>query len=131
MEAEATDSRSSAKTCPACFSEVNARAIKCPRCGSRQPDAPPMHRGPGRIVAGVCAMIASQVGVDPKLVRLAWVVAMLFSGGLALGVYMLSWVVTAPSAAGQAPLSRWLDAMERLFKLDPPPQSRHGDGPRF
>lgn len=46
----------------------------------------------GRMVAGVAAAIARQLGVDVTLVRLAFVVS-LFFGGLGVLVYLAAWLL--------------------------------------
>lgn len=45
------------------------------------------------ILGGVCAAVADRLGVDPVLVRIAAVVAALISGGAAVLVYLVAWVV--------------------------------------
>lgn len=46
----------------------------------------------GRVVAGVCAGLAAYFGVDPTLVRLAFVLVTLF-GGLGVLFYLFAWIV--------------------------------------
>ena len=46
----------------------------------------------GRVVAGVCAGVAAYFGVDPTLVRLAFVVVSVF-GGVGILLYLGAWVV--------------------------------------
>ena len=46
----------------------------------------------GRLVAGVCAGLAAYFGVDPTLVRLAFVLVTLF-GGLGVLFYLCAWIV--------------------------------------
>jgi phage shock protein PspC (stress-responsive transcriptional regulator) len=46
----------------------------------------------GRVVAGVCAGLAAYFGIDPTLVRLAFVVASVF-GGVGILFYLGAWVV--------------------------------------
>jgi phage shock protein PspC (stress-responsive transcriptional regulator) len=58
------------------------------------------------MVGGVCTALARQVGVEVALVRVAFVLALVVTGGTALGVYLLLWVLTPPSALGQAPAQR-------------------------
>ncbi len=52
-----------------------------------------LHRArEGRVVAGVCAGLAVYFGVDPTLVRLAFVLVTLF-GGLGVLFYLCAWIV--------------------------------------
>ena len=46
----------------------------------------------GRLVAGVCAGLAAYFGIDPTLVRLAFVLVTLF-GGLGVLFYLFAWIV--------------------------------------
>lgn len=104
------------KHCAACRAEIHAQAYLCPNCRSRQPDAPPMHRGvPGRMVAGVCAAIALHAGVDASLVRATFAVAALFSGGVAFAAYLLLWAITPASAHDSPPMARAIQAVRNLF----------------
>jgi signal transduction histidine kinase len=58
-----------------------------------------------RVLGGVCAGIAGELGVDPLVVRVAFVAAAA-AGGLGVAVYVLAWVLT-PSAGGSiAPVRR-------------------------
>jgi signal transduction histidine kinase/phage shock protein PspC (stress-responsive transcriptional regulator) len=55
----------------------------------------------GRVLGGVCAGLARRFGVDPLLVRLAFLVAAL-AGGLGVALYVLAWVVIPSGEAGAA-----------------------------
>ncbi len=56
------------------------------------PARPPLRRDPGgRVLGGVCAGLARQLGVDPLVVRVAFVAAAL-AGGLGIALYALGWV---------------------------------------
>jgi phage shock protein PspC (stress-responsive transcriptional regulator) len=46
-----------------------------------------------RMVAGVCAGVADYLGVDPTLVRLATVLAAIFSFGAAAIAYVAAWIL--------------------------------------
>jgi signal transduction histidine kinase len=56
----------------------------------------------GGWLAGVCAGIARRYGIDPVLVRLAFVIATA-AGGFGVAVYVLAWLVIP---AGEAPTKR-------------------------
>ena len=45
-----------------------------------------------KVIAGVCAGIANYFNVDPVLVRIIWLVLLLFFG-IGLFAYLLLWVV--------------------------------------
>lgn len=45
-----------------------------------------------RMIAGVCGGLAAYLGVDPVLVRLAFVILLLASG-VGLGIYVILWLV--------------------------------------
>lgn len=46
----------------------------------------------GRVIAGVCAGLASYFGVDPTLVRLAFALVTVF-GGFGVLLYLCAWIV--------------------------------------
>jgi len=105
------------KQCVACRMDIRAEATKCPHCRERQPGAEPLHRGgPGRVLGGVCGALARLLGVDVGLVRVAFVLALVMSGGTALGVYLLLWVLTPPSALGKAPVQRLVEWLGGVVK---------------
>ena len=52
-----------------------------------------VRRSDDRMVAGVCSGLADYLGVDVALVRVAAVVALVFSAGAALVVYVASWIL--------------------------------------
>jgi phage shock protein PspC (stress-responsive transcriptional regulator) len=53
----------------------------------------------GRMLAGVAAGLADYLGVDPTLVRLAFV-ALAFMGGLAVPLYLAGWLVIPDEDGG-------------------------------
>jgi signal transduction histidine kinase/phage shock protein PspC (stress-responsive transcriptional regulator) len=68
------------------------------------PARPALRRDPDRkIVAGVCAGLARTLGIDPLLLRIAFVVATV-AGGLGLPLYLAAWA-TMPPASGGPPLT--------------------------
>ncbi len=104
------------KSCPACFQSIDSRAIKCSSCGSRQPDAPLMHRDlPGRVMGGVCAALAVQTGWDPVMIRVLCVISIAATGALSLWAYALLWFLTPFEIQGRAPATRLVDAVGNLF----------------
>ena len=63
--------------------------------------SPPLRRDPQRrILGGVCAGLAERLGVDPLVVRLAFLAAAL-AGGLGVPLYALAWIAI-PAGEGDA-----------------------------
>lgn len=118
------------KPCSACQTEIDAAATRCPHCRARQADAPPAHRDlPGRMLGGVCAAIAAELGVDPTLVRVGFAIAAAVSGGLAVGVYVLIWVLMPFGARDRSPASKVLDWLDHLIGSRAQPRPDAEDHP--
>ena len=113
------------KSCPACLQSIDARAIKCSFCASRQPDAPMMHRNiPGRVLGGVAASLSLQFGWDPVLIRVLLVVSIVATGALTLWGYALIWFLTPYEVHGKAPATKLIDGLGNLFNKDRVPSSQ-------
>ncbi|WP_395659290.1 PspC domain-containing protein [Nocardioides sp.] len=52
-----------------------------------------VRRRDDRMIAGVCSGLADHLGVDPTVVRLLAVLAVVFSGGTALVAYLAAWIL--------------------------------------
>ncbi len=59
-----------------------------------------------RSLTGVCGGLAAWLGLDPSLVRVAWVLLTLASGGIFLLVYIVMAVVVPGAPSGWAPRGR-------------------------
>lgn len=60
-----------------------------------------------RSLAGVCGGLAAWLGLDPSLVRIAWVLLALASGGVFVILYIVMAVVVPDAPPGWTPRGRW------------------------
>ena len=83
--------------CNVCGKSIQDDANLCGYCGARVGyvhNAQKLVRPRvGRKIAGVCAGMADYFGMDESLMRVIWVLLLVFSGGLGLIVYLLAWVI--------------------------------------
>jgi phage shock protein PspC (stress-responsive transcriptional regulator) len=98
------------RRCPYCAEEVRREAVKCKHCGSylgTRRAANDWHRSSSdRIIAGVCGGLAREFGVPTAVLRLAFVLMTLFSGGVGILIYVVLWIVM--------PRDEWDDDVDRL-----------------
>jgi phage shock protein C len=102
-----------AMICPNCQKEIVDGSKFCYNCGARLagPDAPAatpvcppakrlMRSSRDKKLGGVCAGIADYFDLDPTIVRVIWLLAVLL-GGTGLLAYLILWIVLplAPSGA--------------------------------
>lgn len=108
------------KRCPWCAEWIRAEAVKCRFCGSTLArtsldfvtDAWLRPRD-GRVLAGVCAGLAEQFGISVTIVRLAFVLGTLVSGGVFLLMYLGLWLAM-PDADRAARQRSSRETRERL-----------------
>src|SRR5256885_12957122 len=58
-------------------------------------------------VAGVLAGIGGRIGVDPLVLRIAFVIAAIATGGLLLLAYLVAWAALPAAEGGMAPMARF------------------------
>lgn len=51
-----------------------------------------LYRSTNRVIAGVCAGIAEYFNIDPTIIRLIWVAAVLFLG-TGIFFYLIAWLI--------------------------------------
>jgi phage shock protein C len=86
--------------CTQCGVELDEAHLFCPKCGhSARPGAQARAAAPRlsrpmdqKMFAGVCAGFARSASMDVTLMRILWIVATLFTGGLAILVYIGAWI---------------------------------------
>ena len=57
-----------------------------------------LSRSNNKMIGGVCAGIAEDLGLDPTIVRIVWVL-LLFFAGFGILLYLILWIVM-PKAIG-------------------------------
>jgi phage shock protein C len=92
--------------CPQCGREYTQRVNFCCQCGTAlftpaaaQPKKLARSRT-DRKIAGVCAGFANYLELDPTLVRILWLMFVLFAGWGILG-YLIAWIVMPEEPVAQ------------------------------
>jgi phage shock protein PspC (stress-responsive transcriptional regulator) len=103
--------------CPNCQKDIAIGSRFCYNCGAKQAETPPpglspatggkkklMRSSTDKKIAGVCAGLADYFDLDPTIVRVVWLLAVLCAGtGLLL--YVILWIVLPLAPAGAIPTS--------------------------
>ena len=97
--------------CPSCQKEIADHSNFCYNCGAKQPPSPAFGSdwdagGKKRLVrsstdkkiAGVCGGLAEYFDLDPTLVRIVWLLLVLFAGTGVLA-YLILWIALPPAPA--------------------------------
>ncbi len=113
-------------TCPACSLEVPRQARRCPHCTTHFREGQPLYRGgPGKVLTGVCAALATRLGWDPVLVRVAAIVSLFVAGPVVLWAYLVLWVLTPFDERLAAPAVRFTNWLSGTLSMP-----RHAETPR-
>lgn len=82
--------------CNQCGAKIGEGAVQCPACGKAVPAVAiekrlvrPRH---DRKIAGVCVAVSNYFGIDVMVVRLVWLLALVFAG-TGLLAYVIAWIV--------------------------------------
>jgi phage shock protein C len=86
--------------CTQCGFELEDEDFFCAKCGKpsrpgyqRAASGPPLSRPMDqKMLGGVCAGFARTFGVDVTLMRILWVAAAVFSGGMVGLIYIGAWI---------------------------------------
>jgi len=103
--------------CPNCRKDIAIGSKFCYNCGAKQPETPapglsPETGGTKRLmrsstdkkIAGVCAGLADYFDMDPTIIRVLWLVAVLCLG-TGLLAYGILWIVLPLAPGGVIPTS--------------------------
>ena len=103
--------------CPNCRKDIAVGSRFCYNCGTKQPETPPpglspetggtkrlMRSSTNKKIAGVCAGLADYFDMDPTLIRVLWLVAVLCFG-TGLLAYVILWIVLPLAPGGVIPTS--------------------------
>lgn len=97
--------------CASCQKEIAAGSRFCCNCGAKQvetgaPGLSPagaakklMRSSTDKKIAGVCAGLADYFDLDATVIRLVWLVLILF-GGTGILAYIILWIVLPVAPAG-------------------------------
>jgi phage shock protein PspC (stress-responsive transcriptional regulator) len=103
--------------CPNCQKDIAIGSRFCYNCGAKQPETPApglspatggkrklMRSSTDKKIGGVCAGLADYFDLDPTLIRVLWLLAVLFAG-CGLLAYIILWIVLPLAPGGVIPTS--------------------------
>jgi len=102
--------------CPNCQKDIAAGSKFCCSCGAKQPETGSvfspstgakrklMRSSTDKKLGGVCAGLADYFDLDPTVIRLVWLLLLLFAG-TGLLAYIVLWIVLPLAPAGAIPTS--------------------------
>lgn len=103
--------------CPNCQKDIAIGSKFCYNCGAKQPETPApglspqtggkkklMRSSTDKKIAGVCAGLADYFDMDPTVIRVLWLLAVLCFG-TGLFAYIILWIVLPLAPAGVIPTS--------------------------
>ncbi len=67
-------------------------------------------------LGGVCAGLADHFEIDPNIMRVAFVAALIFSWSIAFWAYILLWIVLVPKKPSSGPVEYEYDEEERCYR---------------
>jgi phage shock protein C len=98
--------------CPKCQKEISDGSRFCYHCGAQLASGAPtpaasanppakrlMRSSRDKKLGGVCAGVAEYFDLDPTIVRVVWLLAVLF-GGTGLLIYIVLWIVLPLAPSG-------------------------------
>ena len=104
-------------TCVSCQKDIAVGSRFCYNCGAKQPETPApglspqtggkkklMRSSTDKKIAGVCAGLADYFDMDPTVIRVLWLLAVLCFG-TGLFAYIILWIVLPLAPAGVIPTS--------------------------
>lgn len=71
-----------------------------------------LYRSNERVLAGVCAGIAEWAGLEAKLVRIIWLVGLLF-GGFSIVLYVVLWIIMPQKSVAKSYSDRMNERLGR------------------
>jgi phage shock protein C len=103
--------------CSSCQKEIAIGSKFCYNCGAKQPETPPpglspatggkkklMRSSTDKKIAGVCGGLADYFEMDPTILRVLWLIAVLCFGTGVLA-YIILWIVLPVAPPGVVPTS--------------------------